>query len=583
MSSIIADSPPIKSAARSPSASDLRIVADPDPIDLRDAATCLRLANGHRVAARSLQAALASPRFGELTRTIGDVRDKALKREWPVRWADYTTGRDPDAGDLIKRALDAALTIIQAEPDDPNEEPDGPRPYQLKTIGSREFFARAFVRKWLIRGILAFGQPCIVGGPKKALKTTLMVELAICLALALRFLGEFGVPHRRKVLFLSGESGDATIQETARRVCKARGIDPDELEGYVFWGFELPQLSDPTHLAALSEFIEANGIEVVIIDPLYLCLLSGNSRLDPANLFDVGPLLKRVADICLDAGATPILVHHLRKNRDNHDAPPELEDLAFAGVQEFARQWLLIGRREAYEPGTGEHKLWFSVGGSAGHSGCWAVDASEGVVDDDFGGRDWRVSVGTASAVRAGEQEQATAAKAEREAEKRRQAEERKRAEALADTEAALQALRKIGRATRRQLRDALRIHNDRIGAALYQLAEQGRIRAVEIKVRSGRGERTEGGYEVADPTLFGPENRCGSLRLVPVQDPTDTATARAPGVVVQGAPPLSYGEGPLSTATERGASTTDLETDEPFPGRSNKRTRMEQAGGVPS
>ena len=63
-----------------------------------------------------------------------------------------------------------------------------------------------------------------------------------------------------------------------RRVCRSKGIDPEELEGYAFWGFTLPQLGSPEHLAALAKFIQDNGIEVVIIDPLYLCLTARARR-----------------------------------------------------------------------------------------------------------------------------------------------------------------------------------------------------------------------------------------------------------------------------------------------------------------
>ena len=74
----------------------------------------------------------------------------------------------------------------------------------------------------------------------------------------------------------------------------------------------------------------------------------------------------------LPAGACAIvLLHHTSRgaNRQRNFAPATLEDLAYSGVSEFSRQWLLLSRRSEYVPGTGRHELWFSVGGSAGHSG----------------------------------------------------------------------------------------------------------------------------------------------------------------------------------------------------------------------
>jgi hypothetical protein len=63
----------------------------------------------------------------------------------------------------------------------------------------------------------------------------------------------------------------------------------------------------------------------------------------------------------------------------------------------MGRQWWLIGRREPYEPGTGSHKLWLSIGGSAGHSALWAVNVEEGVAGEL---RRWEVSLSSPSDAR---------------------------------------------------------------------------------------------------------------------------------------------------------------------------------------
>ena len=303
------------------------------------------------------------------------------------------------------------------------------QPFQR--ITAAELATGKFDLTYLIDGVLVKDQPAGLVAPKKSLKTNISIDLAVSLATGGRFLGYYNVPEPKRMAMFSGESGMATIQETALRVCKAANVELAST-GIIFCE-TVPRFGDPVNMEAFRRFLDADGIEVVIIDPVYLCL---PCDINPANLFDIGRLLRSVSDVCREAGATPVLVHHLKKTVANPYIPGQLEDIGWAGFQEFFRQWLLINRREAYEPGSGMHRLWLSTGGSAGHSSLVGLDVYEGVYDP-YGAipRVWEVSVLKPKDVIASEalrQEDAKEEQAETRAKARQEASLRKLEEALA-------------------------------------------------------------------------------------------------------------------------------------------------------
>jgi RecA-family ATPase len=201
-----------------------------------------------------------------------------------------------------------------------------------------------------------------------------------------------GPPKSRKsekvnVAFWTGESGGATIKETAMRICKSKGI-PYAEQAYI--SLTLPHLYDPDHLTAMEKLIREHELEVLIIDPLYLCLLDQANSGGASNLFTMGSALSPIAEICNRTGCTIGLIHHFRKTGgDDKENPCDLSELSQAGCAEFARQWIMLQRMGKYKS-DGRHELYMRAGGSFGHSGLYGVYVEEGLLKE---GRKWDVEI----------------------------------------------------------------------------------------------------------------------------------------------------------------------------------------------
>ncbi|NLS94149.1 MAG: AAA family ATPase [Planctomycetaceae bacterium] len=310
------------------------------------------------------------------------VKEAALRRALIARMLDGL--RAAYSGEAT---VEAVLSAHRAELD--RIENGLERGERFPTVTAAELAIKQIDTPYLVDGILAAGQPCILAGPKKAGKTSVAIDLGVALSIGGHFLGRFPVPTATRTAIMSGESGLATIQDTIRRVADAAGQFPIDLDNLLICE-ELPTIGNADDMHALERFLIDNELLVLMIDPSYLAMPGD----DTGNLHIVGARLRSLNDVCHRTGCTLILLHHTTKTLRGSEQfdPPELEHIAWAGYQEWARQWIIIGRRERYEPGTGLHRLWMTVGGSAGHSGRWGVDIDEGHFSGP-GSRIWDVDV----------------------------------------------------------------------------------------------------------------------------------------------------------------------------------------------
>lgn len=248
-----------------------------------------------------------------------------------------------------------------------------PTKYQTRSLSGAELLSKVIVRDYLIDDFMVRNEPMIIGGASKSLKTSIALEMALSISTGTKFLGEFDVKGRQPVMFLSGESGEATLQDNLRMMAQAKGLNDWELRD-LHIGFKLPKLDDPNCVEDLVTEMRDKGVGIMFIDPLYRSLRVGDAA---SNVYAMGAQLDLIAERIHAAGITVVLLHHFRKQGKNYGEQPELEDLSQSGVAEFGRQFLLLKRTAAYQ-WDGKHSLYFNYGGSAGHQGMRMLDVYTG-------------------------------------------------------------------------------------------------------------------------------------------------------------------------------------------------------------
>ncbi|QDT44282.1 Replicative DNA helicase [Gimesia alba] len=391
------------------------------------------------------------------------------KRVIDRRWRADLSRKLLQAGESLNSGEDLDKVLCELNL---SSEVQGKKRFEFLT--STELIKSNFKHEYLINGVLLKGQPCIIAGPKKCLKTNILIALAVSLATGQPFLGKFYVEKNGNVGVMSGESGPATIQETFLRISKSMGCPPDQIEGIHFC-FELPAIENEPDLLHIRRTIEYKNLDVLIIDPAYLCLSLGDGA---SNLFSVGEKLKLLSRLGQETGCTIILVHHTRKsNGRNEFSEPQLEEIAFAGFQEWARQWILLNRREEYRPdNAGIHKLHFVAGGSAGHSQGWALDINEGSIDNE-GGRVWETRLFASQQARA-----------EKRASKEQDKHRAKKEQLESDINKVFIALEKLGKPSPAStIRDKAKLSTQRTNTALLELEESKSIESTFKKAGNGR------------------------------------------------------------------------------------------------
>jgi hypothetical protein len=284
-------------------------------------------------------------------------------------------------------------------------------------IGGPDLLARDCRVEYLIPGVLAKGQHCLLGAPLKACKSLIAIDQAVALATGGTFLGRFHVPRPVRTLLISLESGWPVLQENIRRISRAAGAAPQQLSE-LFIAIRGPKFGKAEHLEAIAEAVRQHKAEVVIIDCAYRCIPGDVA----SNVLSMGELLDSVGSVFEDCGSTLELVHHSPKHIPVGD-PLQLDNLAFAGFAEFAAQWLLVNRRTAYQPGTGHHELWLTIGARAGHGGLYGLNIDEGEFHQGQD-REWRVEITKADDIR---QETRDAKQKQREAQQAERLEEAKK------------------------------------------------------------------------------------------------------------------------------------------------------------
>jgi hypothetical protein len=162
----------------------------------------------------------------------------------------------------------------------------------------------------------------ILAGPRKHGKTLTELQLGLCVAGGVPFLGR--AVTQTPVLIIEEEGAARAMQDRLRGQAEALGI-PADAPLHIAHRQRF-RLDIPADVAAIDELIVSTGAGLVIIGPLaQVASIDENSN----SADGMGPIVRTMTDLAARHRALVKLVHHLRKPAGAAQAPKSVDEFFY--------------------------------------------------------------------------------------------------------------------------------------------------------------------------------------------------------------------------------------------------------------
>lgn len=211
----------------------------------------------------------------------------------------------------------------------------------------------------IISGILRRGGSLLITGPSAIGKSTMVLELCLCLASGRPFLGEYEIPDPQRVLLLQAEDSFQTFQDRLRHMAHDwTGEREQALHNIITpWHNGNPRISrsltdlrgEPSNfVTSLKDLIERSEANVLIFDPL----ISFHNAQENDNVA-MRKVLDIISDLADEYDLTVVLTHHHGKG----DQEGYYKSRGATAIIDWARSILTLTKVNPRQGGDRRHLI----------------------------------------------------------------------------------------------------------------------------------------------------------------------------------------------------------------------------------
>jgi hypothetical protein len=181
-------------------------------------------------------------------------------------------------------------------------------PAPLPVVRIAEIPRESRAQPWLVEQLWGASSVGVIGGAPKCSKTWLGLDLALSVATGTACLGRYAVPQPGPVLVYLAEDALPIVRQRVEGMARHRGLALERVELYVITAPTLRLDRDP-HRRQLQATAQRLRPRLLLLDPLVrLHAIDENSASEVAGLLAYIRQLQRQLDLSV------MLVHHTRKN-----------------------------------------------------------------------------------------------------------------------------------------------------------------------------------------------------------------------------------------------------------------------------